>query len=167
MNGKDTLMLDFLALSVVFGAGATALLDLWNLLLNKVFGLPIPPWHLIGRWFAGLPQGRFVHRDGIGKSAPVHNELAIGWAMHYITGMVFAAALLLIWGMGWALYPTFVPALIVGVVTVGAGWFILQPGMGVGIACSGAPKPALARLLNVIGHIVFAIGLYGTALLLA
>ncbi|EIK97054.1 hypothetical protein PMM47T1_07931 [Pseudomonas sp. M47T1] len=160
-------MLEFIGLSVVFGAGATALLDVWNLLLNKLFGLPTPPWHFVGRWFAGLPRGHFVHRKGIASSAPVHNELAIGWVMHYVTGMVFAAALLLIWGLGWAVQPTFAPALIVGIVTVGAGWFILQPGMGVGIACSGAPKPALARLLNVVGHIVFAVGLYGTARLLA
>lgn len=160
-------MFHFIALSIVFGAGATALLDLWNLLLNKAYGLPTPPWHFVGRWFAGLPRGHFIHRNGIATSAPVRNELAIGWIMHYIVGMVFAAALLLIWGMEWAVWPTFVPALEVGIVTVGAGWFILQPGMGVGIACSGAPKPALARLLNVIGHIVFAIGLYGTARLLA
>ncbi|WP_277964530.1 DUF2938 family protein [Pseudomonas sp. RIT-To-2] len=160
-------MLAFVALSVVFGAGATALLDLWNLLLNKVFGLPIPPWHLIGRWFAGLPRGQFVHQQGIGKSTPVPRELAIGWVMHYVTGIVFAAALLLIWGPGWAAAPTFAPALIVGLVTVGAGWFILQPGMGVGVACSGAPNPARARLLNVVGHVVFAAGLYLTARLLA
>lgn len=160
-------MLAFLALSVVIGAGATALLDLWNLLLNRTLGLPIPAWHFVGRWFAGLPRGHFVHRQGIGKSAPVPNELAIGWAMHYVTGLVFAAALLLIWGLDWAAQPRFAPALIVGLVTVGAGWFILQPGMGVGVACSGAPKPALARLLNVVGHVVFAIGLYGTALILA
>nr|WP_287815934.1 DUF2938 family protein [Pseudomonas sp.] len=43
----------------------------------------------------------------------------------------------------------------------------MQPGMGVGIACSGAANPALARLLNVVGHVVFAVGLYLTARLLA
>ena len=160
-------MFEFLALSVAFGAGATALLDLWNLLMNKLFGLPLPPWHLVGRWFAGLPKGQFVHHRGITSSSTVPNELTIGWVMHYVTGMVFAAVLLLIWGIGWAAQPTFAPALIVGLVTVGAGWFILQPGMGVGIACSGAPKPALARLLNVVGHVVFAIGLYATARLLS
>jgi hypothetical protein len=33
------------------------------------------------------------------------------------------------------------------------------------MACSGAPKPNQARVLNIAGHVVFAIGLYGTALL--
>jgi len=159
-------MLNFIYLAVLLGAGATALLDLWALLLRRLFGLPIAPWHLVGRWFASMPKGQFVHRNSITNTAPIHNELAIGWAMHYVTGMVFAAALLIIWGVDWAHSPSFLPALIVGLVTVGAGWFILQPGMGVGVACSKAPKPNLARFLNVVGHIVFAIGLYGSALLI-
>jgi hypothetical protein len=158
-------MFAFLFYAVLVGIGATALLDLWAQLLKAVFKLPTPPWHLVGRWFAGMPQGQFVHRGGIGNSPPVPNELRTGWIMHYVVGIVFAAAVLLFWGVNWVHAPTFGPALLVGLVTVGAGWFILQPGMGVGVACSQAPNPSLARALNVIGHVVFAIGLYGTALL--
>ncbi|ALM51960.1 DUF2938 domain-containing protein [Halomonas huangheensis] len=153
-------MLEFLLWSVVIGGCGTAVLDLWNLLLNRTIGLPLPPWHLVGRWFAGLPSGRFVHSHGINDSKPVANELAIGWVMHYAVGILFAIILLAIWGLGWVQAPTFLPALIVGLVTVGAGWFILQPGMGVGIACSGAPNPNAARLNNIVGHVVFAIGMY-------
>lgn len=153
-------------LAILLGIGATALLDLWNLALNRLFKLPLPPWHLVGRWFAGLPRGHLVHHAGIGQSPPVRGELAIGWVMHYLVGILFAAVLLAIWGPAWAAQPRFGPALWVGLVTVGAGWFILQPGMGVGIACSGAPRPMLARGLNIAGHVVFAIGLYGTALLM-
>lgn len=159
-------MFEFIYLSVLLGAGATALLDLFQrLLLKRVFGIPTPNWAVVGRWFAYIPRGRFVHHQGIGKTPPVDNELTIGWIMHYVVGMVFAAALLAIWGVAWAHQPTFLPALIVGLVTVGAGWFILQPGMGVGVACSTAPNPPQARFLNVAGHVVFAIGLYGSALL--
>ncbi|WP_213877366.1 DUF2938 family protein [Pseudomonas sp. dw_358] len=155
----------FLSHAILLGIGATALLDLWNLLLNRLFSLPLPPWHLVGRWFAGLPHGLLVRREGIPNCTPVSGELAIGWVMHYVVGILFAAALLLIWGMQWAATPTFGAALTVGLVTVGAGWFILQPGMGVGVACSKAANPNLARGLNIAGHVVFAIGLYGTALL--
>lgn len=158
-------MLAFLFYAVLLGIGATALLDLWALLLNALFKLPTPPWHLVGRWFAGMPQGTFIHPRGIGQSPAVANELRIGWIMHYVVGIVFAGAVLLLWGVQWVHAPSFGPALIVGLVTVGAGWFILQPGMGVGIACSRAAQPNLARAQNVIGHVVFAIGLYGTALL--
>ena len=49
--------------------------------------------------------------------------------------------------------------------TVGCGWVILQPGMGAGIAASNRPNANTVRLMNIAGHTVFAIGLYGTALL--
>ena len=58
------------------------------------------------------------------------------------------------------------PPLIVGLVTVGAGWFLLQPGMGAGIAASKRPNPNQARMLNIAGHIVFGLGLYLTAVLI-
>lgn len=158
-------MFEFIFLAILIGIGGTALLDLWARLLKVLLGLPTPPWHLVGRWFAGMRKGQFIHRNGIGSSPTVENELAIGWAMHYAVGILFAATLLLIWGVHWAHAPTFGPALIVGLVTVAAGWFILQPGMGVGVACNKAPKPNVARLQNVVGHVVFAIGMYGAALL--
>jgi hypothetical protein len=157
-------MLEGIFLAVLIGAGATATLDIWNLLLQWLFKLPAPAWSLPGRWFAYMPKGQFVHRNGIFRSPPLAHELVIGWVMHYVVGILFAAAVLAIWGTAWAHAPSFIPALIVGLVTVGAGWFIMQPGMGVGIACSKAPKPNLARALNIIGHVIFAIGLYVTAL---
>jgi hypothetical protein len=159
-------MTEFLIRAVVIGAGATLLLDLWALLLNRTLGLPTPNWALVGRWFAHLPRGRFIHQD-IAQAEPVGNERAIGWTAHYAVGILFAAAVLAIWGTAWGRNPTFLPALIVGLATVGCGWFILQPGMGAGIAASKRSNAGQVRLLNVIGHVVFAIGLYGTALLTA
>ncbi|WP_296181970.1 DUF2938 domain-containing protein [Pseudomonas sp. UBA1879] len=158
-------MFEFIFLAMLIGAGGTALLDLWAQLLKRVFGLPTPPWHLVGRWFGGMRNGQFVHHRGIGNSPEIPNESKIGWTMHYVIGIVFAAALLLIWGVQWAHHPTFFPALIVGLVTVAAGWYILQPGMGVGVACNKAPNPNVARMQNIVGHVVFAIGMYWTALL--
>ncbi len=156
---------EFLWRSIVLGVAATALLDLWALFLNRAFGIAPPNWALVGRWVGHLPQGRFVH-DDIGKAALVPNELAIGWVFHYVVGIVFAAALLAIWGLGWARNPTFIPALIVGYVTIGCGWFILQPGMGAGIAAVKRPNAMQIRALNILGHTVFALGLYGAAVLI-
>lgn len=158
-------MLTFIYYALLVGVGATALLDIWAQLLKAAAGVATPPWHFVGRWFAGMPKGKFVHPEGINQSPAVAGELAIGWIMHYVVGVLFAAVLLAIWGVDWVQAPRFMPALIVGLVTVGAGWFILQPGMGVGVACSGAPKPNVARLLNIVGHVVFATGMYVTALL--
>lgn len=159
-------MLDLLARSIFIGVVATALLDVWAIFLQRAFGIPRPNWGMVGRWFAHLPRGRFVHAD-IGASEPVANELTVGWVMHYVVGVVFALALLLWAGPAWSREPTFLPALVVGLVTVGAGWFILQPGLGIGVAASKKPNANQIRMLNIVGHVVFAIGLYGGALLLS
>lgn len=158
-------MLEFLVSAVLIGIGATMLIDLWAQFLKRAFGLPAPNWAMVGRWFAHLPRGRVLHED-IARSEPVPNELAIGWIAHYLVGILFAAIVLALWGLGWARNPTFLPALIVGLATVGCGWFILQPGMGAGIAASKRANANQLRLLNIVSHTVFAIGLYGTALLI-
>lgn len=157
-------MLEVIGRSLAIGIGATALLDLWALFLNRAFGIPLANWAVVGRWFAHLPRGRFMH-DTIADTPPVSNELAIGWIMHYLIGALFAAIVLLIWGLDWARYPTLLPALIVGVVTVGCGWFILQPGMGFGMAASKRPNASQVRLIGLINHIVFGFGLWLTAFL--
>jgi hypothetical protein len=158
-------MSDYLWRAIVIGAGATALMDLWAIVLKTAFGLPLPNWGMVGRWFAHLPRGTVFH-DDIGKAAPVPNEKAIGWIAHYAIGILYAGVLLAVAGPGWAANPTFLPAWILGLVTVGAGWFLLQPGMGAGWAASRRPDAWRVRLLNIVGHTVFAVGLWGTALLL-
>ena len=86
--------------------------------------------------------------------------------MHYLVGALFAGIVLLVWGLDWARNPTLLPALIVGVVTVGCGWFILQPGMGFGLAASKRPNANQVRLIGLINHVVFGLGLWLAALLL-
>jgi hypothetical protein len=157
-------MLEFLGRSLVIGVGATALLDLWALFLSRAFGIPAANWGLIGRWFGHLPAGRFAH-DTIVETPPLPNETAIGWLMHYAVGVLFAAILLLIWGLDWAQSPTLLPALIVGIVTVGCGWFILQPGMGFGAAASKRPNANQIRLVGLINHVVFGLALWLVAVL--
>ncbi|KAF0134700.1 MAG: hypothetical protein FD152_1433 [Xanthobacteraceae bacterium] len=157
-------MSEFIWRSVVLGVAATALLDVWAMFLQRAFGIAPPNWAMVGRWVGHLPQGRLVH-DDIGQAEPVANELAIGWVFHYAVGIVFAAALLAVWGLGWARMPTLIPALIVGYVTIGCGWFILQPGMGAGVAASKRANAMQIRMLNILGHTVFGLGLYLAALL--
>ncbi|MCY1457414.1 hypothetical protein D9M71_747140 [compost metagenome] len=63
------------------------------------------------------------------------------------------------------------PALLFGLASLAAPFFILQPGMGAGIAASRTPRPNTARLRSLMAHTVFGIGLYlaawGSTLLLA
>ena len=159
-------MVEFIWRSLAMGIGATAAMDVWALLLHRIYGRALPNWALVGRWFAHIPRGRLFHQD-IAAAPPVARELAIGWIAHYVIGIVYAGVLILWAGPAWVQSPTFPPALIVGLVTVGAGWFLLQPGMGAGWAASRLPDPWLIRARNVVTHTVFALGLYVTALLIA
>jgi Protein of unknown function (DUF2938) len=150
---------DFVFRSIFIGGAATLLLDLWALLLNRLFGFGLPNWALVGRWVAHLRNGKLAH-DDIGQASPVAGELRIGWMFHYAVGIVFAAVTLLLGGVAWAKAPTLPLPMIVGLVTVGCGWFILQPALGAGIAASRKPDAARIRTLNIVGHIVFGLGLW-------
>lgn len=157
--------MDFLTCTVVIGAGATAVMDLWNLVRARVLGGRMPDYALVGRWIAYMARGRFRH-DVIAASPPVAHERLIGWTAHYLIGIAFAAVLLSIWGVEWARQPTLAPALIVGILSVAAPFLIMQPGMGAGIAASRTPRPNVARMQSIVTHAVFGFGLYAAAWLL-
>jgi hypothetical protein len=158
--------LEFVVRAVLIGVGATAVLDLWAVFATRLLRFPAPNWGLVGRWVGYFPRGQFVH-DNVAEAAPVRGELTIGWVTHYVTGVVYAALLLAIWGLGWARHPTLLPALIVSLLALAAPFFIMQPAMGAGIASSKTPRPNAARLRSVAGHTAFGIGLYGAGMLSA
>jgi len=155
--------LELVTRSVLVGIGATLILDAWNVLQKRAFAAQTPDWGLVGRWFGHLPTGRFIH-DSIAKAAPIRGERSIGWAAHYAIGVGLATIALALFGLSWARHPSFLPALAFGVATVVAPFFILQPGMGAGIAASKTSNPTKARLRSLVTHTVFGVGLYLAAL---
>lgn len=157
--------MELLLKGVAIGIGATVLMDVWAIVLWKVFRQGRPNWAPVGRWFWHLKDGTVFH-DDIGKAEPYAGELALGWIGHYAVGILYGVILALVMGAGWFAAPTFLPAWILGIVTVGAGWFLLQPGLGIGVAASKLPNANTVRALNLVAHTIFALGLYGTALLL-
>lgn len=157
-------MFDIFWRAIAIGIGATVLMDIWAIFLHKAFGQPRPNWGPVGRWVWHLRDK--VFHDDIGDATPYAHEKALGWAFHYFVGIVYGIILVVLAGAGWLAAPTFLPAFILGIVTVGAGWFLLAPGMGAGWAASKRPNPMLIRALNLVSHTVFALGLWGTALLI-
>jgi hypothetical protein len=158
--------MELVASSMLIGAGATALVDLWALARRGLFGSPLPDYGLVGRWIAWLPRGRFRHQP-IGATPPERSERLIGWAAHYGIGVAFATTLVGLMGGEWLARPTLVPALLFGIATVAAPFLLMQPGMGAGIAASRTPRPGAARLQSLITHAVFGFGLYATARVLS
>jgi len=156
--------LEIVVRAALIGTGATLALDLWNAFLKHFGGVPSLNVGMLGRWFGHSPRGRFKH-DIIAEASPIPGERLIGWSAHYTIGITWAALLLAIWGLDWARHPTLLPALIIGLGTLAAPFFIMQPGMGLGIAGSKTPNPTAARLKSIVSHIVYGIGLYGSAVL--
>lgn len=159
-------MLEVVERGVLMGVIATAILDLFNVFQKRVLRVSTSDWRLVGRWVGHIAQGRFTH-ESIAKAAPIPGEHALGWMAHYAVGVTFATLAVLIWGLDWARHPTFLPALMIGIVSIVAPFFVLQPGMGLGIAASKAPNPTQARLRSLMAHTVFGLGLYLAALIVA
>ncbi|CUH75350.1 DUF2938 domain-containing protein [Tropicibacter naphthalenivorans] len=148
---------------VLIGIGGTVAMDIWALLLHRLAGQGMPNWGNVGRWVGWLPRGRVFH-DDIGLAAPVRGEVALGWAFHYFVGVVYGAVFALLVGPGWFDTPTFWQAWLWGIVTISGGWFLLHPGMGLGWALSGVERPWKARMMGLVAHTVFGLGIWGMAL---
>lgn len=139
------------------GIGATATMDLWLWILKRL-NVPTLNFAFMGRWVGHLARGQWAH-ESIAKAAPVRGELALGWLTHYAVGIAFAALLVGLHGS----QPDVAAALAVGIGTVAAPLFILQPAMGAGFASSRTPAPLKNILRSLANHAVFGTGLYLSA----
>ncbi len=145
----------------IFGMGifATVIMDVWATFSNRVLKFPRTNWAMVGRWLGHIPSGTFIH-DPIGDSPEVRYENGLGWAFHYLIGIVYAAfyVVMVVWGFeGKASLMT---AWLFGLITILSPWFILQPALGLGICAIRAPKPNMVRLQNFVIHSIFGVALY-------
>ncbi len=154
MNGMESIQQVF-----IVGIVATAVLDVWQRLVQVTVGVPATNWALVGRWISHMPRGKFIH-PAIADLRSVPYEAVTGWVAHYVIGFVYAAAYLLLVRGIFDTEPTPVTAIGFGAITVAAPWLLLQPGMGLGVFARNASNPKLVRLQNLVSHIVFGIGLY-------
>lgn len=152
-------ILQLIGYSIVIGVSATIFMDLYALVLKKVFNIPSLNYAFLGRWIGHFKHGVFSHAN-IMQATPIAGERAIGWAAHYFIGITFAFVLLLIWGIAWVGHPTVIPALLIGILTTVAPFFMMQPAFGFGIAASKTPQPQIARLRSLMAHTIYGVGLY-------
>jgi hypothetical protein len=149
----------------LIGIGATAVMDAWLVVLSRL-GVPTTSFAMVGRWVGHMPSGQFAHA-AIAKAPSVRHELALGWLTHYAIGIAYAAFLVGPQGGVWLEQPTLMPALTVGVATVAAPWFVMQPAMGSGFLASKTPEPLRNCVRNLANHAVFGTGLFLAASALA
>ena len=149
-------------IGALMGVGGTAAMDIWAWLLSRLAGQAFPNWAMPGRWLAHVFRGRMWHAD-IGASEAVPGELRLGWVLHYAVGVLYGVVFVVIAGTGWLAAPSFLPLWIFSIATIAAGWFLLQPGMGLGWAAARTANPWKVRLMGLIAHTVFALGMWAVA----
>lgn len=157
---------DYFLKAVLIGVGGTIVLDLWALFMARALKMPATNWPMVGRWIGNMPRGQFIH-ESMAKAKSVTGEAAIGWTAHYFIGIGYGLLLLAFWGRAWIAQPTLLPPMILSWALLVAPYFVMMPGMGSGIAGSKTPKPNLTRFKSVVGHSIFGLGMYATALVLA
>lgn len=152
--------MEFLLIAgALMGIGGTVAMDIWAWMLSRFGVSPFPNWAMPGRWFGHVFKGRLFH-DDIGAVAPVRGELALGWALHYGVGAIYGIVFAVLAGVVWIAKPDFLSVWIFSLITIAAGWFLLQPGMGLGWAAAKTPNPWKVRMLGLAAHTVFAIGMW-------
>lgn len=152
-------MVFYIASTTVLGLGATLTFDLWALFLKHAFGVSPSNMCLVGRWLRYMQEGIFKHPN-IAAVPRKSAECTLGWIAHYAIGIAFAITFVAVVGDSWFQHPTLTPALLFGVITVAAPFFIMQPLFGLGVAASRSANPALARFRSLMNHVVFGMGLY-------
>ena len=151
--------LDYLIPAIAVGAGATAVMDLWNLCVKLVLGIPSLDYCLLGRWICHMRHGTVRHVS-IAAAAPQPLECILGRTAHYTIGVVLGVAFVSLAPSDWLTRPTVLPSLIFGIITVAFPFFIMQPSLGLGVASSKTRNPFQARLKSLMSHTAFGVGLY-------
>lgn len=149
---------------IVTGIGATLLMDGWSMCQKKLLRVPPLNYGLVGRWLLWLARGKVRHNT-ILSTPCIRGESFTGWALHYLTGILFAGIPFLLQGSSWLHEPLLLTGVLAGLLTLPAPWLIMQPALGFGIAASRTPRPWLARMLSLLTHLAYGLGLYGAALI--
>jgi len=150
---------------VLLGLLATALFDVWMRLQKQLGGRSLN-FAYLGRWIGHFKHLKFMHVQ-IGQAPAVAHEWLLGVLGHYAIGILIAVILLLAGGSQWMLHPDIGIALMVGMLTVVFPLFIMQPGMGAGIASSNTSQPCMNSLKSLLNHTLFGLCLYVAAVLMS
>lgn len=153
------LQMEVVIQAVILGVMSTVAIDIWASFSNRVLKFPRTNWGMVGRWVAHIPSGKFVHHP-ISSSPARKYEFIIGWAFHYVIGVIYASIYFALVVAAASNSPTLLTAWFFGLVTTLSPWFIMQPALGMGVCAVKVPKPNLVRIQNIIIHSIFGISLY-------
>jgi len=151
--------------AMMVGIGGTVVLDLYAKIAQLAIGMPATNWRMVGRWIGHMTDSEFV-QPKLAEARAVRGEHVIGWIFHYAVGTGYGLLILAIWGSDWLENPDIAAPLVVSLALLVLPYFVMMSGMGLGIAGSRTLRPNLTRLKSLIGHTVFGLGMYFSAVVL-
>ena len=157
MNRQDQ-MNQLLIQSLVIGVFATIFMDICGVIRNKLFQTQSLNYAFVGRWVLGWAKGQF-HHVNISQASTQSGEQWVGWAFHYLTGILWVGIL---FGLSYLdLYPlNFVSIMLFALFTTLVPFLIMQPALGLGFFASRTPVPFDAVKKSIITHLCFGFGIY-------
>ena len=155
-----------MALSACAGVAATVTMDLLGSISRRVGLSAGAKGTWVGRWYLGIPRGKFAHADI--RAAPEQpGEKRAALVGHYAIGIVLAVFYVV--GARWLGLPPsgFVVAVGYGLATCVFPLLLVYPALGFGPFGRRAPpelKPVTSSLIN---HFLYGIGLWWSSHLLS
>lgn len=150
--------MDLLLTGIVAGVIGTLAMDLLNNLIARTGVLLKIDVAMIGRMAAGWTRGRFRygHPDEMER---VPNQMVYGYLAHLAIGVVLAVPFVLCWDF-WAGGPASpTGAVIYGIATTAASFFLVYPSMGLGAFGMKSPERIKALITPLANHFFYGVGL--------
>ena len=144
---------------IISGLFATILFDIFNYALNFAYGIEKPKWNLLGRYFLGYKENKFI-RTNLIDDEEIDNELLWGYFFHYSIGIIYGIIFVILNFLFFE-YPSIFLAYIFGFFTVLGGWCFLMPfAYNLGFFASKNENRLKILVQNLIAHFVFGTGLF-------
>jgi uncharacterized membrane protein YeaQ/YmgE (transglycosylase-associated protein family) len=154
-----------IAAGAVAGVLGTLAMDLLNNLVARTGIFLKIDVGMIGRMAVGWTRGRFRYGHP-GEMEQVAYEGLYGYVTHYLIGVGLAVPYVLGWDLlvGGPASPTW--ALVYGVTTTAASYFVVYPSIGLGAFGRRSPEGIRAILSPLANHLFYGLGLaVGVALM--
>ena len=149
----------FIIQGILVGVFATILFDLYQISLSYAYNINKSRWDYMGRYFTGVLKGRYICKD-LMNDPKIKYELIIGYFFHYLIGSLFGLIYILI-NMIFYNDPSWILALIVGLITVLGGWCIIMPfALNIGFFATKKDEQKQILVQNLIAHFIFGVGLF-------
>ena len=152
-------MFEVLFKLIIITGLSVAVIDLWQLIFHKLFGLPPTNWRFVGRWLLVLLRERVAFNTSLASTPAIEGEAAAGWLLHYVVGGVYVLIYFVLWQHLNVLTPTLVDGLLFGVVSVVVPWFFFMPALGAGVLARNTPRPLLSCTAALATHSVFGLAI--------